>query len=63
MLPVMPMSPPGAAFSALTSSSREPDRTVLFSHAGSVSVDDTTYLCTWLRWAVKPVVSWSCSGQ
>src|SRR4051794_15155732 len=63
MLPVIPISPPGVALSARTSSSSRPDRTVVFCHPGSFVVLDTTYFGTSLRCLVKPVVSSVWRGQ
>ena len=36
---------------------------MVFSQPGSVSVEETTYFCTWFRYAVIPLVSSVWCGQ
>src|SRR5262245_30640448 len=48
-LPCTCSSPPGLAFSSPIAVARSPDRTVVFSHCGSVSVFDATYLASCSR--------------
>jgi len=50
-------------FSARTSSTGSPDRTVEFCHCGSVIVEAMMYFCTRLRESVMPVASLLCCGQ
>ena len=51
MLPVTTMSWPGCSFSSRTAATTSPSSTVVGSHCGSVRVEETTYFCTWFRYA------------
>jgi hypothetical protein len=61
MLPHRVTSSPSESLSRPTSSIGSPDRIVVLRHSGSVRDEETTYFCTWSRYA--PAGSSVCCGQ